>query len=180
MKKESVVRKIDEFGRLTLPKDMRKKLKIKEEEFIELVLDDEGILLKKHMPMDMKKYFYNNYADIIYAETGKNVAITDRNKIIATSGSNSFKKKYMDKAVSVYLDEIIQGKELITLKADDDIYITENSKEKSHCVIAPIYSDEGPLGTVIICSDSSDQELDDLIVKTCQIAAKFLGKDSNM
>ena len=177
MTKLSVVRKIDEFGRITLPKDMRKKLKIKDDEFIELVFENDGIVLKKHSPMELNNSYYINYADAIHLETGKNVAISDRNKIIATSGSSEFKKKYLNKPVSAYLDEIIQDRDVIKTDSNDDICITEGVKEGSRCVIAPIYSDEAALGTIIVCSDNEDLEIDELIVKTCQIAANFLGKD---
>ena len=177
MTKLSVVRKIDEFGRITLPKDMRKKLQIKDDEFIELVFENDGIVLKKHLPMDLNNSYYVNYADAIHMETGKNVAISDRNNIIATAGSSEFKKKYLNKPVSAYLDEIIQDRDVIKTESGDEVYITEGVKEGSHCVIAPIYSDEAALGTVIVCSDHNETEIDELIVKTCQIAAKFLGKD---
>ena len=171
-----VIRKIDELGRITLPKDMRKKLKIKEDEFIELVYNKDSIIIKKHLPMESKHRFHGNYAEAIHMETGKNVAISDRDRIVAAAGSNEFKKKYMNKSVSVHLDEIIQDRCVIKSEKHEDIMIADGVKETSRCVIAPICTEENAIGTVIICSDCEGEELDDFHVKTCAIAANVLGK----
>lgn len=176
MGKSSVVRRIDEFGRITVPKDMRDKLKIKDDEFIELVLDEEGIVLKKHLPLSKNEFFYDSYAKVINLETGINIAISDRDTIVATAGTADFKEKYLNKPVSVYLDEIIKNRDIIKSDRNEELVLAEGTKEKGRCIIAPICSEESAIGTVIICSES-EEELDEFLVKTCQIAASFLGKN---
>lgn len=179
MKKNGVIRKIDELGRITVPKDMRKKLSIKEDEFIELVLNENSITIKKHFPLEEKRILYSHYADAIHMETFMNVAISDRDKIVAASGSEDFKTKYLGKKVSSHLDEIIQNRYVIKSEKYDSITIAEGIKERSRCVIVPICSEEDAIGTVIICSSSHEEEIEDFIVKICSIAAKMLGKNIN-
>ena len=176
--KSNIVRNIDEFGRLTLPKDIRKRLNIKEEEFVELVFNDNEIVLKKHLPMTQKDEFYQSYAETISLGTGKNVAISDRDRIVATAGTDDFNKKYYNKPVSSHLDEIIKGRTATTLEKEDNISFAHGLNETSRCIIVPICEKDKILGTVIICSDFADTDVDEFLMKIGSIAANFLGKIS--
>ena len=132
--------------------------------------------MKKYLPINESNNFYKNYAEAIHSETGKNVAISNRDKIVATAGDNEFKNKYLNKPVSVDLDEVIQNRYIVKYDKQEYITLADGVSEKSCCVVAPICSDEDAIGTVIICS-KDNSVIDDFIVKTSSIAAMFLGKN---
>lgn len=171
MKTTGVVRRIDDLGRIVIPKEIRKTLRIKDGESVEIFLDSDNIILKKYYPLEGIPNFYKDYADSIYSEIGCNVIIVDRDKIVAVAGD--LKKKYLDARVSSIIDEVIQGREVISSKNVSEICISGNIIEKVSYVIAPIISSGDAIGAVIIVSDS---RIDNFIIKTCSIAAKFLGK----
>ena len=93
MKTTGVVRRIDDLGRIVIPKEIRKTLRIKDGESVEIFLDSDNIVLKKYSPLEGLPDFYKDYVDSIYSEIGGNVFIVDRDVILAVSGD--LKKKYL-------------------------------------------------------------------------------------
>lgn len=172
MKTTGVVRRIDDLGRIVIPKEIRKTLRIKDGESVEIYLDSDNIVLKKYSPMGGLPDFYKDYVDSIYSEIGGNVIIVDRDKIVAVAGE--YKKKYLNKRISSVLDEIIQNRVVIFSEEVSDIVITSDVTENCSYVIAPVISNGDAIGAVIILFD--DSKMEDFIIKTGIIAAKFLGK----
>ena len=172
MKATGVVRRIDDLGRVVIPKEIRKSMKIKDGESVEIYLDSDNIVLKKYCPMEGLPKFYKEYVDSIYSEIGSNVFIVDRDKVVAVSGD--FKKKYLDKTISSELDEIIQNRTVNYSEDFDDISIAEGLYEYGSYVISPIICNGDAIGAVIILS--TDKGIDEFIIKIGSIAAKFLGK----
>ena len=172
MKATGVVRSIDDLGRIVIPKEIRKTLRIKDGEYLQFFLESENIVLQKYSPMVGLPDFYKDYVNSIYSEIGGNVLITDREKIVAISGS--LKKNYQDKRISSYLDNIIQNRIISYSLEKTNIDLINETLNNVSYVIAPIISDGDAIGAVIILS--IEEEINDFIVKTGSIAAKFLGK----
>ena len=172
MKTTGVVRRIDDLGRIVIPKEIRKTLRIKDGESVEIFLNSDNIVLKKYSPLEGLPSFYKDYVDSIYSEIGNNVLIVDRDKIVAVSGD--LKKKYFDKTISSELDEIIQDRTVVFEKSGDKISLISDEEIDASYVIAPILCNGDAVGAVIILS--VDSNIDDFVVKTGIIAAKFLGK----
>ena len=172
MKTTGVIRRIDDLGRIVIPKEIRKTLRIKDGESVEIFLNSDNIVLKKYSPLSSLPDFYKDYVDSIYSEIGNSVIIVDRDKIVAVSGD--LKKNYFDKTISLELDEMIQKRVVVSSKAISNISILDGIVENISYVIAPIISSGDVLGAVIIFSVS--EEIDDFALKTGVIAAKFLGK----
>lgn len=172
MKTTGVVRRIDDLGRIVIPKEIRKTLRIKDGESVEIFLDSDNIVLKKYSPLEGLPDFYKDYVDSIYSEIGGNVFIVDRDVILAVSGD--LKKKYLDRRISSSLDEIIQNRVVVSSLDFTEISLSSSLEETASYVIAPIISNGDAIGAVIILSTSS--KIDEFIVKTGAIAAKFLGK----
>lgn len=172
MKATGVVRRIDDLGRIVIPKEIRKTLRIKDGEYLQFFLESENIVLQKYSPMVGLPDFYKDYVNSIYSEIGGNVLITDREKIVAISGS--LKKNYQDKRISSYLDNIIQNRIISYSLEKTNIDLINETLNNVSYVIAPIISDGDAIGSVIILS--IEEEINDFIVKTGSIAAKFLGK----
>ena len=108
MKNTGVVRRIDDLGRIVIPKEIRKTLRIKDGESLEIFLSSDNIVLKKYSPLEGLQNFYKTYTDSIYSEIGNNVIIVDRDKVVAVSGD--LRKKYLDKGISSELDKLIESK----------------------------------------------------------------------
>lgn len=172
MKNTGVVRRIDDLGRIVIPKEIRKTLRIKDGESLEIFLNNDNIVLKKYSPLEGLQNFYKTYAESIYSELGNNVLIVDRDKIVAVSGD--FKKKYLDKLISSTIDLIIQNRVVVSSKTTSKIDIISDYYVEASYVVAPIITNGDAVGAVIIMSSSD--EIDDFVVKTGIIAAKFLGK----
>lgn len=110
MKATGIVRRIDDLGRVVIPKEIRKTLRIKEGTPLEIFTDREGqIILKKYSPIGELTSFAEEYVDALVQTTGLAACITDRDLIVAASGSGS--RELEGKEISAELDEIIAGRE---------------------------------------------------------------------
>lgn len=172
MKNTGVVRRIDDLGRIVIPKEIRKTLRIKDGESLEFFLNSDNIVLKKYSPFEGLQNFYKMYADSIYSELGCNIFIVDRDSIVAVSGD--FRKRYLNKPISSTIDSIVQNRVVVSSKEISKIEIITGDLVEGSYVIAPIITSGDAVGAVIIMSMSS--KIDDFIIKTGVIAAKFLGK----
>ena len=128
MKATGVVRRIDDLGRVVIPKEIRKTLRIKEGDPLEIFTDKEGeIILKKYSPIGELSEFATEYAETLAKTTGHIACITDKDTVIAVSGGS--KKEYLEQGISPELeqimDEYIEGKEP-TIKI---VMLEEFSKE---------------------------------------------------
>lgn len=172
MKTTGVVRRIDDLGRIVIPKEIRKSLRIKDGESLEIFLDSENIILKKYSELDNLGDFYKNYVDSINSYVNENIAIVDRNNIVAIAGE--LKKKYLNKVISPEIDKIIQNRNVVIERDFCELNLAINLSEKASYIISPIIVNGDAIGAVIMFSLT--RNLDDFDVKTISIASKFLGK----
>ena len=127
MKATGVVRRIDDLGRVVIPKEIRKVHRIKEGDPLEIFTDKEGeIILKKYSPIGELSEFAGSYAETLSKTTGHITCITDKDTVIAVSGGS--KKDFLEKGLSKQLEEVIENKEVFKSKDNDEIAIpiTEN------------------------------------------------------
>ena len=145
MKATGVVRRIDDLGRIVIPKEIRRTLRIKEGDPLEIFTDKEGeIILKKYSPIGELSEFATGYAETLSKTTGHIACITDKDSVIAVSGGS--KKDFLDRSLSPELEKVIENKEVYTSKENNEIAlpITQNdSKDRRYNsqVIYPIISD---------------------------------------
>ncbi len=172
MKTTGVVRRIDDLGRIVIPKEIRKSMRIKDGESLEIFLDSDNIILKKYSDLGDLVDFYKNYADSINLYVNENIIIVDRNNIVAIAGS--LKKKYLNMSISDEIDKIIQKRNVVFEPSFKEFSLIPNVSELSSYIIAPIIGNGDAIGAVIMMSTT--RRLDDFDVKTISIAAKFLGK----
>ena len=172
MKATGVIRRIDDLGRIVIPKEIRKTLRVKDGESLEIYLENDNIVLKKYFPLEGSKEFYKSYVESINDLIGHCIIMVDRDSIIAVSGE--FKKKYTSKKISTFIDNIIEGRLAVFESDITDLNLSDDLTEKASYVIAPIITDADAIGAVIILS--STKKLDEFEEKIAIIAAKFLGK----
>lgn len=178
MKATGVVRRIDDLGRVVIPKEIRKTLRIKEGDPLEIFTDREGgIILKKYSPIGELSEFATEYAETLAKTTGHIACITDKDTVIAISGGS--KKEYLEKGVSKQLEQIMDEKENYTSKDNNNtaIPITNNEnadKTKNAQVVYPIIVDGESIGSVILLSKEPNSQMTEVEQKVVQSAASFL------
>ncbi len=178
MKATGVVRRIDDLGRIVIPKEIRRTLRIKEGDPIEIFTGKEGeVILKKYSPIGELSEFATGYAETLAKTTGHIACITDKDSVIAVSGGS--KKEYLEKAISPELEKIIENKEVYTSKDNNEkaLPITQNANTNNlnnSQVIYPIISDGDVIGSIVLLSKEQSTKMGDSELKVAQSAAGFL------
>ena len=179
MKATGVVRRIDDLGRVVIPKEIRKVHRIKEGDPLEIFTDSERkIILKKYSPIGELSEFASNYAETIAKTTGHITCITDKDTVIAVSGTP--KKDFLEKNLSKELEEIIENKEVFKSKENEEIAVPVTDSEGreriyNSQVVYPIVSDGDPVGSIVILAKDRSKKLGEVENKIAESAANFLG-----
>ena len=157
MKATGIVRRIDDLGRVVIPKEIRRTLRLREGTPLEIFTDREGeIILKKYSPMMELNAFAGQYADAMAQSTGLMVCITDRDQVIAAAGGA--KKDLFQKPISKQLEQAIQERTSVLAGKDDRTYIAiaaEDIEGVTAQVIVPIICEGDAIGAVILMTASS-------------------------
>jgi len=173
MKATGVVRRIDELGRIVIPKEIRKTLRIHEGENVEIYIDDnENIVLKKYSLMKKLGDFAQNFTDSIYSFLKHTIIITDTDHIIAVSGD--LKKEYLNSNISDTLLTSIQRRENILEKHEKILKIKSDKDIECTYALNSIVCHGDAVGLVIILSQTD--KITEIEEKIAQIAAQFLSK----
>ncbi|ACQ51872.1 stage V sporulation protein T [Clostridium botulinum] len=179
MKATGIVRRIDDLGRVVIPKEIRRTLRIREGDPLEIFTDREGgVILKKYSPIGDLSEFSKGYTDSLQQTIGNIVMICDKDTIISISGAP--KKEYLEKKISYDLEKIIEERKTVYFSDDNkavSIYDDEDVDEKySAQVISPIIAEGDTVGAVIIVSKEGGKKFDELEMKLAETASSFLGK----
>ena len=160
MKQTGVTRKIDELGRIVIPKEIRKNLGIRDGESLEIYTSDDSIILKKYYEVKKLEDVCDKLCEMIKNIYDVNILITDREKIVSSSISN-YKDKLLDKDLIELIDEreLLISDKLLTKKIGNDEVI-------GYYTVVPIVASSDSLGLVIIVDE----------VKTYERLAKFVAK----
>ena len=178
MKATGIVRRIDDLGRVVIPKEIRRTLRIKEGDPLEIFTDREGeIILKKYSPIGELGTFAKEYAEALASASGHSVCITDRDQVVAAAGG--IRKDYIGKAISRQLENIIQDREQILINQDEKGYVKITGEEKEFNlaqVICPILSEGDAIGSVVLLGREPRTRMDDTERILARCAASFLGR----
>src|ERR1700730_1466597 len=149
MKATGIVRRIDDLGRVVIPKEIRRTLRIREGDPLEIFVDRDGeVILKKYSPIGELGDFAKEYAESLSDTLGHVTLITDRDVVIAASGAS--KKDYMQKSIGSEVEKAMEERKTIISSTTGQVSITRDRTETfgSH-VIAPIIAGGDPIGTVV-------------------------------
>lgn len=174
MKATGIVRRIDDLGRVVIPKEIRRTMRIREGEPLEIYVDNDGeVILKKYSPMGELSNFSKEYAEAMNQTIGHVVCISDRDVMIAVSGG--LKKELMGKSVGDSIEQAMEDRRLIS-GSKNHIIKDQMDESFGDSVIAPIVSQGDPIGSVIICAKDSETKLGEVESKLAETAANFLAK----
>ena len=174
MKATGIVRRIDDLGRVVIPKEIR------EGDPLEIYTDREGeVILKKYSPIGELGDFAEAYAESLHNTSGHIIAVADRDSIIAVSGGS--KKELLEKALSPDIEKVIENRDMFVAQSQEAQRIPVISDEKGGTkytcqVISPIISEGDAIGAVLMLSTDPKAKMGDVETKLVQSAAGFLGK----
>ncbi|MCM3740047.1 stage V sporulation protein T [Oceanobacillus luteolus] len=175
MKATGIVRRIDDLGRVVIPKEIRRTLRIREGDPLEIFVDRDGeVILKKYSPISELGHFAQEYAESLFDSLKIPVLICDRDDVIAVAGES--KKDYLNKMIGSDVTKAIEGRNQI-LKTDKGTFELLDGKEtelESYC-LSPIVANGDPIGCVLLFS-TEGQKLTDVEAKVSETASIFLGK----
>jgi len=180
LKATGIVRRIDELGRVVIPKEIRRTLRIREGDPLEIFTDRDGeVILKKYSPIGELSDFAREYTESLSQSLGHIAAIADKDNIIAVSGAG--KKELIDKAISEDLEGIMRRREKIVANrgVDGKFYAVTADEETSpyHAqVIVPIYSEGDTIGVVLLLTRDERTRMGTTELKVAETAAGFVGK----
>ena len=180
MKATGIVRRIDDLGRVVIPKEIRRTMRIREGDPLEIFTDREGeVIFKKYSPIGEMQNFATEYCDTLQKTSGMPIIICDRDAVIAVSGAS--KREYMDKKISKELEDIMENRALYHRSTNgEERYITEQGKDHFISCAMPIISAGDVIGCVLSATQSGtfgeEKISQEVEAKLIQTAAIFLAK----
>lgn len=186
MKATGIVRRIDELGRVVIPKEIRRTLRIREGDALEIYTDREGgVILRKYSPIGEIGDFAKEYAESLNQAIGHVAAICDKDTIIAVAGnrrSNTGINVSADKGIHHDLEALIENREKVNLnKKNGDTMLNivsddENGGNYTAQLIVPILAAGDAIGAVLLLTRDETAEFGQTEVKLAETAAGFIGK----
>lgn len=180
MKATGIVRRIDDLGRVVIPKEIRRTMRIREGDPLEIYTDREGeVIFKKYSPIGELQAFAAEYADTLQKTASMPIFVCDRDAVIAVSGAS--KREYLDRKISKGLEEIIDSRSLYLKGSGKEpiAIISDGSSHYVNCAM-PILAEGDLVGCVLsgwqYDIPANDKLSDDIEAKLIQTAGIFLGK----
>ncbi|HCJ31622.1 MAG TPA: stage V sporulation protein T [Firmicutes bacterium] len=169
MKSTGITRRIDDLGRIVIPKEIRKNLKIKENEVLEIFINNDEIILKKFSPFNDSEKVLSDYIKVINDMTGNDVIITDRDKVILSS--KRLEERLLNKKLSEYVNDLIENRSIFLSNDMKGIEVIDNEKIKQNYYFIPFIIDSDVVGSIIMFSG---KEIDENSKSLLLIASKLL------
>ncbi|MBE5741000.1 MAG: AbrB/MazE/SpoVT family DNA-binding domain-containing protein [Clostridiales bacterium] len=173
MECKGIVRRVDELGRIVLPREMRKSLNVRVGTKLEIgIVDGNKFLLSKYSDIASLKEYSDAVASAIGVSIEHDVLISDMETVLS-----SVKKKYINKSLTEEVQELIYKREIVIKKQDDGSEMLEffagSGNEYSCQLIVPIVKDGDAIGSIIILA-MENKCFDDSSIKICKAFAKYL------
>ena len=177
MKATGIVRRIDDLGRVVIPKEIRRTLRIREGDPLEIYTDREGeVILKKYSMIGDIGQFAKQYADALSQTTGYLVMVTDRDIVIAAS--SGVKKDMVGKHISKDLERVAMDRKIILSDNTKSGFckVTDDMDGDYTEAVAPIICNGDVAGAIVFLSKNTERKFGETEQKMIAVAASFLGK----
>lgn len=176
MKATGIVRRIDDLGRVVIPKEIRRTLRIREGDPLEIYTQKDGeVIFKKYSPMGELSDFAGQMCETLNKTTNCMTVITDRDSIIATSGLP--RRDLADRRVSADLEQIMEARQVYQRKPSErGLPVVDGDNNYSIGVAAPIIAEGDVMGCVLFLTTEGSKPMGELEVKLAATASRFLGK----
>lgn len=177
MKATGIVRRIDDLGRVVIPKEIRKTMRIREGDPLEIFTERDGeVIFKKYSPIGELGNFATQYVETLSKTSGHPAIITDKDSIIAVSGIP--KRELNEKKVSLELERVMQEKTAVLVRAGEkkNLPVADGVEKYKATVVCPIISEGDSIGSVVFLASETGTDAGEVEEKLAQTAAGFLGK----
>jgi len=175
MKATGIVRRIDDLGRVVIPKEIRRTMRIREGDPLEIYTDADGeVIFKKYSPVGELSSIAKQYAEVLFRGTNLPVIITDRDRVISCAGLP--KKEAVDRRVTSALEEIIESRTNYIMTAEGEKMRPVEGLDRDAGVACPIIGGGDVSGAVILLQNENGSIPSQTDAKLVMVAASFLGK----
>lgn len=180
MRATGIVRRIDDLGRVVIPKEIRRTLRIREGDPLEIYTDSGGeVIFKKYSPLGEMSGFAEQYGEVLNRAAKCPVLITDRDHVVTASGIS--KKEYVDRRITEKLEEMMEQRRSFTAdKSSSAVLKPVEGSEVCAGVSIPIISSGDITGAVIFLMKDNSDLPDESKIKLAQAAADFLGRQNEV
>ena len=175
MKATGIVRRIDDLGRVVIPKEIRRTMRIREGDPLEIYTEKDGeVIFKKYSPMGELADFSGQICETLNKITGCSVLVTDRDSIISVNGVP--KRELLEKSISHELEQIMEGRRVYQRKSGErGLPVSEAADRYNIAIAAPILAEGDVMGSVVFFAEG-DKVFSEVEYKLAQTVAGFLGK----
>ena len=175
MKATGIVRRIDDLGRVVIPKEIRRTLRIREGDPLEIYTEKDGeVIFKKYSPMGELSEFAVQICESVHKATGTLTVVCDRDSVIAAAGGG--RKELMEKRVSHELEQIMEDRRSFSPESGSAaVPLLENGSSYTVSAAAPILSEGDVLGCIVFVGHNGVAATE-LELKLAQTVALFLGR----
>ena len=175
MKATGIVRRIDDLGRVVIPKEIRRVLRLREGDPLEIFTEKDGeVIFKKYSPMGELAEFAAQICESLHRTAGVTAVICDRDTVIAVSGGS--RRELMEKHISSALEQVMENRRFYRAESKAALPVTEGAETPCISVAAPIVSAGDVLGCVLFAAESGAAPLGETEQKLIQTVAGFLGR----
>jgi len=176
MKATGIVRRIDDLGRVVIPKEIRRTMRIREGDPLEIYTSRDGeVIFKKYSLLGGLEDFAVQLCETMSRSTGSICAVTDRDTVISVAGGS--KRELMGKRITPELEQIMENRRIYQYTGEgNSIPVSDQTDKLTVSVAAPILSEGDLLGLVLFIAPSPDVITGDAEYKLAQTIAAFLGR----
>jgi AbrB family transcriptional regulator (stage V sporulation protein T) len=180
MRATGIVRRIDELGRVVIPKEIRRTLRIREGDPLEIFTDHDGeVVLKKYSPIGEIANIAKDYTDSLYRTLGHITCICDRDAVVSATGGP--KRELVEKSLSTEVEGILQSRQMSILNASAGakmIPITADDRADAYSaqLIAPILADGEIIGGLLLLSRESGTDMSEIDQKVAETTTSIIAR----
>ncbi len=175
MKATGMVRRIDDLGRVVIPKEIRRTMRIREGDPLEIFTEKNGeLIFKKYSPIGELTEFAAQLCESLKKTAEGIAAVCDRDTVLAVAGGG--KRELLDRTVSAELAEIMENRAPYRRLGGNELPVVSGGD--GYCIIAaaPIITEGDVMGCVILVSPKDGPSATEVEYRLCQMGALFLAK----
>lgn len=176
MKATGIVRRIDDLGRVVIPKEIRRTMRIREGDPLEIFTDNDGeVVFKKYSPIGEMSPFASQYVEVLSKTSGLPCFVSDRDHVVASAGVS--RKEYLERRISSAMEDLIEARKTYTATANDTkTLFPVEGLDRPAAVASPIISSGDVTGAVVMLMGDSGSMPNEVDIKLAQTASAFLGR----
>lgn len=175
MKATGIVRRIDDLGRVVIPKEIRRTMRIREGDPLEIYTDSNGeVIFKKYSQIGELVLFINQYTEVLNKSSGHPVIVCDKDHVIAAAGLP--KREILERRISSALEDIMENRNTYIYNADVTPLQPIEGVDKYCLVAMPIISSGDFTGSIMFIDNDTNINISETDIRLIEVAAVFLGK----